>query len=159
MGDENHVLEDLTALCDGELSELDRTRVEEHLASCRVCAKERANLADGLARLRLAVPPVPSAALRRRVLDTVSEDPAPTWGFSRLFSLLTPRLVVPCTALAVAALVLFSAGKSDPPAVASAEELDIAANLELLEDYEVLALNDVPAEDLEVVAHLHELSE
>lgn len=159
MGDEHHVLEELTALCDGELSDLDRARVEEHLASCRGCAKERASLAEALALLQQAVPPGPSAALRRRVLDAVSKDAAPKWGFSRLFSLFPPRLVIPCTALAVAALVWVLTGESEPPAVANAEELDIAANLELLEDYELLALNDVAAEDLEVVAHLHELSE
>jgi hypothetical protein len=48
-------------------------------------------------------------------------------------------------------------GIDAPPELADPAVMELAANLEVAEDYELLGLDS--AEDLEVVANLHELEE
>ena len=60
-----HGTEQLSALLDGELSEAERARVEEHLKACAACTAERDLLASTVKSVA-ALPGIePSAALRR----------------------------------------------------------------------------------------------
>ena len=72
---DDHVSEELTALLDGELSEAERVRVEEHLRGCAPCAAQRDLLQAALGSLARVTPLEPSAELRRRVLASVDGEP------------------------------------------------------------------------------------
>ena len=154
----DHVSEHLSALLDGELPDLERARVEEHLKSCAACAAERDGLAAAMKSLAAVAPVEPSAALRRAVLAAVDGEPQGLRArFQALFSI---RFLVPAAAAAGAVAVLALAAR--PPDPAAAEDLAIAEHLELLQDYDVVALampTDVAASDLDVVAHLDELGD
>lgn len=156
-----HVTEELTALLDGELCDTDRARVEAHLQGCEACAHERALLVAAMAGLEGLPGLEPSADLRRRVLSALDEQPAGLG--ARIRALLSPRLLIPVSAAAAAGLAfaLFPAGPR-PARPEAGEELAIAERLELLEDYDLLAMaadDGINAADLEVVAHLHELED
>src|SRR5580765_3309790 len=60
----------------GALDEPERLQLEQHLAEgCPECEAELARLADGLALLAAAAPPVaPPAGLERRVLELVRRE-------------------------------------------------------------------------------------
>jgi hypothetical protein len=75
----------------------------------------------------------------------------------RLRALLRPWVLVPAAGLAaVAGLALYTATPSEPLLeVADAGTLELAMNLEVVEDYDVVGLES--GEDLEVIASLHEL--
>jgi hypothetical protein len=77
----------------------------------------------------------------------------------RLRALLRPSVLVPAAGLAaVAGLALSLAGPAEPSLeMLDAGTLELAMNLEVVEDYDVLGLER--GEDLEVIAHLHELEE
>ncbi|MFP2910865.1 hypothetical protein ACLESD_38690, partial [Pyxidicoccus sp. 3LFB2] len=73
---------------------------------------------------------------------------------------LRPAVLVPSAGLAAAlavSLLMAGPGVDAPPELADPAVMELAANLEVAEDYEVLGLDS--AEDLEVVANLHELEE
>ncbi|MBI5547017.1 MAG: zf-HC2 domain-containing protein [Deltaproteobacteria bacterium] len=149
--------EELTALLDGELSALERARVEEHLRSCPACAAERASLEAALGSLARVEAIEPSPELRRRVLARVAVEPEGL--LARFRALFSVRFLVPVTAAVAAALVLMLAQREEGPA---ASDLEVAEWLELLQDYDVVAValpTDIPPADLDVVAHLHELGE
>lgn len=147
-----HVAEDLTAFADGALSPERRAAVARHLEGCPECRAERERIAGALAALaRLPDPPAPSPFFGARLearLSRARPGPAP------LHSAWRWRLAVPAAALA-AALVAFAVVERGR----SAREREVAAHLELLEDYVVVAgLGDVEtAEDAAIVAHLAEL--
>ncbi|MCP3138929.1 anti-sigma factor family protein [Pyxidicoccus xibeiensis] len=148
--------EDLTAYVDGELPPARRAEVEGHLGACAGCRATHALLRNAVARLAELPAFEPSANTRRAVMAKLDALPAPWW--ERLKALLRPAVLVPSVGLAAAvgvALLLVGPGADAPPELADPVMLELAANLELVEDYEVLGLDS--AEDLEVVANLHEL--
>ncbi|NMO19486.1 hypothetical protein HPC49_53260 [Pyxidicoccus fallax] len=148
--------EDLTAYVDGELPPVRRAEVEAHLGTCGGCHATHALLRDAVARVAELPAFEPSPATRRAVLAKLDALPEPWW--ARLRALLRPAVLVPSAGLVAAvavALVVVGSGSEAPPELADPAVMELAANLELAEDYELLGLDS--AEDLEVVANLHEL--
>jgi anti-sigma factor RsiW len=144
---------ELTAYVDGELSAADREALQRHLPSCASCQQTLA-LLQRTARSLAALPAFePSMALRRQVLSRLDEPPKGLWQW-----LSRPRVVMPSFGLVAAALVagIFLV-RSEPslPVDLEPEQLELAANMEVVEDYELLGLSE--PEDLEVVQNLHEL--
>ncbi|WP_267145143.1 anti-sigma factor family protein [Myxococcus qinghaiensis] len=151
-----HFEEDLTAYVDGELPAARRVEVEAHLGGCTGCRATEALLRHTVARVAELPDFVPSVNTRRAVLAKLDALPVPWW--ERLRTLLRPGVLVPSAGLAVAvglALVVVGPGPEAPEELEDPAVMELAANLELVEDYELLGL-DSP-EDLEVVASLHEL--
>ncbi len=150
----SHVVQDLTALLDGALSPGRRAEVEAHLQGCAGCRSERERLARALSLLAALEPaPEPSAAFGRRFWARLEAEPggrALLWGGRRW------RWIAPLTGVAAMAAVLAVGGVRQ-----RSEQREMAAHLDLLEEYELAAsLGAVEsAEDVEVVAHLDELGE
>ena len=148
--------EDLTAYVDGELPPARRAEVETHLGTCAGCRATHALLRNAVARLADLPAFEPSPHTRRAVLAKLDALPVPWW--ERLKGLLRPVVLVPSVGLAAAVVValrVVGPGAEAPPELADPAVMELAANLEVVEDYEVLGLDS--AEDLEVVANLHEL--
>jgi anti-sigma factor RsiW len=150
--------EDLTAYVDGELAPEHRARLAAHLGTCARCQGTERLLRVTVARMAQLPDFTPSPSARRELLARVDALP-PGWR-ERLSNLLKPGVLVPSAGLAAAAVLAVLAagrGRVDGPGLEEwdAGALEVAANLELVEDYEVLGLNS--SEDLEVVENLHEL--
>ncbi|RKH22128.1 hypothetical protein D7Y13_22050 [Corallococcus praedator] len=150
--------EDLTAYVDGELPPPHRARMEAHLGTCAECQQTERLLRVTVARMAELPDFTPSPSARREVLARLDALP-PTWR-ERLSSLLRPGVLVPSAGVAATAvLALLVAGRAnvDPAALEEldAGALEVATNLELVEDYEVLGLDS--SDDLEVIENLHEL--
>lgn len=147
--------EELTAYVDEELPPARRAEVEAHLKGCAGCGTTEALLRRTVTGLAELPGWSPSPSTRREVLAKVDALP-PTLG-ERLRALLRPSVLVPAAGLAaVAGLTLSTALPSEPALeVTDPGTLELAMNLEVVEDYEVVGLDE--DEDLEVVAHLHEL--
>lgn len=150
--------EDLTAYVDGELPPARRAQVEAHLGTCAECHATEALLRRTVQQLATLPEFVPSASMRREVLAKV--DALPPSFRERLRALLRPGVLVPSAALAGAVVLALHVGGRGPgrePAldVTDAGVLEVAANMDVVEDYDVAGLDSV--EDMEVVAHLHEL--
>lgn len=148
----HHVAEDLTAFADGALPPEQRAEVALHLERCAKCRAERDRIAGTLAALaRLPAPPEPSRQFVAGLEARLARERRPAL-FAR-FARWRWRLALP--AAATAALVAFAVVERGR----AARERDVAAHLDLLEDYVVVAgLGDVEsAEDAEIVAHLDEL--
>ena len=130
--------------------------MEAHLGTCDGCRSTHALLRNAVARVAELPAFEPSARTRRAVLAKLDAPPAPWW--ERFKSLLRPAVLVPSAGLAAAvavALLVVGPGPDAPPELADTAVMELAANLELVEDYELLGLDST--EDLEVVANLHEL--
>jgi anti-sigma factor RsiW len=146
--------EELTAYIDGELPAARRTQVEAHLGGCAECKSTEALLRSTVASLAQLPEFVPSADTRRAVLAKVEALPPPLK--ERLLALLRPSVLVPSMGLAAAlALVVYTSGEGQAVDVADEGTLELAANMELMEDYDVVGLDS--SEDLEVIENLHEL--
>lgn len=150
-----HVRDDLVALLDGALDAERAGEVARHLEGCEPCRAERDRLARALGALAaLPPPPAPSAAFAARLEARLAEERARPRGL--LARLRTPRLQLAASAAAMllVAAVAFAAIRRE-----QVHALTVAADLDLYEDYEVIAgLGDVAsAEDAHVVAQLHEL--
>ena len=148
--------EHLTAYLDRELSPLQHRQLETHLPSCQGCTQTLALLRRTLETLEKLPAFVPSAQLRRDVLNRISVQPQ-GW-LDRLKAALRPGVLVPALALGAAVLVAVVAVNRvgpDAQAMDDVVDLELAANLEVVEDLDVLGLES--AEDLEVVQHLDEL--
>ena len=155
-----HVTEELTALLDGELSELERERVERHLRECAGCCAERDRLHAVLGSLAQVAAAEPSLELRRKVLRAVDAEPKGLR--ARFRALLSVRFLFPATTAACAAAAFAIWIHSSGKVPAAAVDLEVAERLELFQDYDVVASAlpmDVSASDMDVVAHLHELGE
>ncbi len=151
----SHPREDLTALLDGALAPERRAAVEGHLASCDACRAELEALRDAVAALAaLPPPPEPSPFFGARLEARIAREAASPASLAWLHRLRW-RLALAATGLAVAAAMAIFTVRQHRVA-----EEQIAANLDLLDDYEVVAsVGDVSsAEDAEVVASLDELS-
>ncbi|MFL5344871.1 MAG: anti-sigma factor family protein [Hyalangium sp.] len=147
--------EELTAYIDGELPAPRRTEVEAHLGTCAECRSTEALLRRTLSQLALLPEFKPSPDTRRAVLAKVDALPPPLR--ERLKALLRPSVLMPSLGMvaAVGLAVIYSGHESRGLDVTDAGTLELAANLELVEDYDVVGLDS--AEDMEVIEHLHEL--
>lgn len=147
-----HPIDDLTALLDGALTPARRAEVEAHLGGCAACRAERDRLAGALALLgALPAPPEPSPFFAARLAARLAAEPAPPAGLLGWLRASRWRLAVPAAGLAAAAAVALLAVRHQ-----RAEELALAADLDLMENYELVAsLGDVETrEDAAVVASL-----
>jgi anti-sigma factor RsiW len=148
--------EDLTAYLDGELAPARRAEVEAHLGTCEECQRTEALLRRTLTSLAELPEFKPSAETRRAVLAKVDALPLPLR--ERLKALLRPTVLVPSMGLAAAlglAVIIANGRESQQLDVTDAGTLELAANLELVEDYDIVGLEG--SEDMEVIEHLHEL--
>jgi anti-sigma factor RsiW len=152
----SHPHDELTAFLDHTLPP-DRVRsVARHLAACPGCRAELERLRAAVEALA-ALPPAPEpsplfAARLEAKLARARDGRAGTAAQVRRWR---AWFAVPATAVAAAAVVAAVGVR-----VHRQREHELAARIELLEDYEVVAsLGDVDGpEDAEVVAHLGELS-
>lgn len=143
---------DLTAFIDGELDEARAKEVAAALAADAELRALEARLRRSTALLSALPSPDASKALRAAVLEAVE---TPTLG-ERLRAWLTPRRLGLALAASLATVAVWVGTRPAGGALGGDEEtLAMAQNLELLEDYELLGLEN-PA-DLEVVAALDEL--
>lgn len=152
----SHPSAELTALLDGALTAAEAEAVRAHLAGCEICRAEAARLRSAATLLgALPRPPAPSPAFEARLEARLEAERERRRGILARLLGERRRLVLPAAAAAVAALVAVISVRSD-----RARERDVAAHLDLLENYAVIAsLGDVEtAEDAEVVAHLDELA-
>ena len=149
--------EELTAYVDEELPPARRAEVEAHLGGCTGCRDTEALLRRTVEQLAGLPEFSPSPDTRREVLAKVEALPPPLR--ERLLALLRPTVLVPAAGLAAAAgLALYATAPSEPALeVLDAGTLELAMNLEVVEDYDIVGLDR--GEDLEVIAHLHELEE
>lgn len=146
--------EELTAYIDGELPPARRAEVEGHLGTCAECRSTEALLRRTLDQVAALPEFLPSPATRRQVLAKVDALPPPLK--QRLLALLRPTVLVPSLGLAAAlALAVYLSRDTQGLEVADPGVLELAANMELVEDYDVVGLDSF--EDMEVVANLHEL--
>lgn len=155
-----HPTEQLTAYLDGALSGAERAEVAAHLGQCGACRAEHDRLAAVVGALsRLPPPPPPSPTFERRFYARLAaERPRPRLTLADRLGAGWPgawRWFAPGLAGAVAtALVLVYAGGRH-----RADEAFLASHLDLFESYEeVVTLGTIDSpEDVQVVAHLHEL--
>ena len=148
--------EELTAYVDGELPAARRAEVEAHLGTCEECRSTEALLRRTLTSLASLPEFKPSMDTRRAVLAKVDALPLPLR--ERLKALLRPTVLVPSMGLAAAlgvAVIISNGRDAQTLDVTDAGALELAANLELVEDYDIMGLEG--SEDLEVIEHLHEL--
>ncbi|MBX7101923.1 MAG: hypothetical protein K1X89_29675 [Myxococcaceae bacterium] len=150
--------EQLTAYIDGELSPEAVQALEARLAADPALRSLHAQLALTVAKVE-ALPPETVAvrpAARAAVLRRVAE-PEERQGFFAAW--LTPRRLLPSLGLSVAVAIAVAVSLRGPHErevdVPGEEELQLAQQLDVLENYEVLGLES--ADDFEVVAALHEL--
>ncbi len=151
-----HVEEELTAYLDGVLEPARMAEVESHLAACAGCRGGRDRLAAALRVLaKLPPPPEPSPGFARAFWARMEAEPRRGRG---LLELLRSRwaVVAPLAGAVAAAAVVLVVRQGQ-----LRTEREIAARLDLFENYELVAGIGVveTAEDAEVVAHLHELGE
>lgn len=149
-----HPIDELTALLDGALPEPRRAEVARHLAGCAPCRAERDRLRAALDVLaRLPVAPEPSPTFEARLSARLARERRP--GLLARLGALRWRLFGPAAALGACAMVAVGVVRHQ-----RAQERELAAHLDLLLDYEVVAsVGDVEsADDADLVAHLDELA-
>lgn len=147
------VEQELTAYLDGELAPFQAKQVENHLTTCRTCRATEVLLRRTLLRLSDLPSFEPSAAIRRAVLAQIGREPSGLR--TQIHRLFRPQLLAPSMGLIAAAALALIWVKERRPEIAEPGMYELAANLEVAEDYEVLGVSSV--DDLEVVQHLHEL--
>lgn len=147
--------EDMTAYVDAELPPARRAEVEAHLRGCAECQGLERLLRTTVTLMAELPEPAVSTATRRQVLAKL--DALPPTPRERLRALLRPWVLVPALGLAAAAGGVLFTTLPREPALELADEgtLELAMNLDVVEDYDVVGLEN--ADDLEVVAHLDEL--
>jgi anti-sigma factor RsiW len=147
--------QELTAYVDRELDDVNRKAIDAHLSVCARCRTSLALLQDAVGELAALSSPPLSPNLRRDILRRI--DPPRRWVDRVRWLILRPAVWVPAGAL-TAALVAALALSTRVERATDAEEaiqLELAANLEDVEDLDVVGLED--PEDLEIVLHLPEL--
>ncbi len=154
MADTNWSAE-LTAYIDDELGPDEVRALEAALEKAPALRALEQKLRRTVARVE-ALPPLPSSAiaLRRQVLNAIDAEPRPFP--ERLRAWLTPGRLVPAglaMAAAVTTLVLWAPGADEQPA--DAESLLMAQHMDVVEDLDLVGVDS--ADDLEVIAALHEL--
>ena len=152
-----HVGEDLTALLDGALPEPRRAEVEAHLAACVACRGERDRIARTLAALATLPPaPEPRPGFEQRFYARLAREAPRRRSLLSWLGARPLRWLAPATAGAAALVVAVGVHLAH-----ERTELEMARNLDLLENYVVIASMDVvqTPEDVDVVEHLDELQE
>lgn len=151
-----HLERELIADLAGGLNPDERARVEAHLATCPACRAEREGLAQVLAALRSAPPPVPEllwsrweAELRAR-LNALQLR---AW-WRRPWAALTAGGLAAALLAAVWVGVGPFAGRPDPAAI---EEVTLGRRLELLRHYPLLEHLDL-LEDMDLIGQLDRLA-
>ena len=151
----DEVRENLAACLDGEIEGASRRAVDEHLAVCAACSKERDALAATWRLLDLAQPPSVPAGFDERLLARVrTEGRAPR---GRILGL-------PLPAAAAAAAILVAVGAtaalrgrgaaSDLPSETLLADLAVLEALDVLQDDDlelVDRLDELPEDDLEIL--------
>ena len=143
--------EELTAYIDGELPPERVREMEAALAKDPALRSLEQRLRQSIGAVEALPSPATSPALRRAVLAAIDE---PTF-WQRWFTL--PRLMPVGLALAavLVAVVVWPRAGLEEGAPADEEKLLLAQNLDVVEDLDLVDL--ASAEDLDVVADLHEL--
>jgi anti-sigma factor RsiW len=148
-------LEQLTAYLDGELPPADARALEARLAAEPRLREAEAKLRRAVCSLKEMPHPLPSAQLRRDVLNRLDEAPGlmetlATWfTFRRLASAGVLGIIAATAVWATGRRARENPGFEDP------EQVYVAQNMEVLEDFDVLGLEQL--DDLEVVEQLHQL--
>ena len=148
-----HVVDDLSALLDGALEPAARREVEAHLAACPACRGEQRRIEGALRALaRLPAAPEPSPHFAARLAARLADPPRRGW--PGLPAAWRWRLAVPAAGLAAAAVAAVLVVRHQ-----HGLELGAAAELDLLQEYELVAsVGDVEtAEDAALIAHLDTL--
>ena len=148
--------DEVTAYVDGELPAARHAQVRAHLDACAECQATETLLRATVARMAELPAFEPASATRRAVLTKLDALPTPWW--EQVKRGLRPAVLVPATGLAAVlavSLFMMAPGQDSSLGMEDASVIELAANLELAEDYEVLGLDDM--EDVEVVTRLHEL--
>lgn len=151
--------EELTASLDRELSEDRERQLQLHLPGCAACSATLPLLRDTLSSLAALPALESSSAQRSAVLTRIAAlPPRRRWAWPS--GLARPAGWVPALGMAaVVALAIWVLRPDSQPGpgglLLEPERLELAANLEVLEDLEVLGLES--AEDLEVIMRLEEL--
>lgn len=149
-----HPTDDLTAFVDGALGERRRAAVSLHLEGCAECREARDRIGAALAVLALLPPPPePSPGFAARLEARLAGVRRPS--LAERLAGWRWRIAAPVAAAAAAVVVAGVAVERER----AAREADVAAHLDLLEDYVTVAsLGDVSTrEDAAVVEHLDEL--
>lgn len=155
-----HPVEDLSAFLDGALPVAEREHVARHLAGCASCRAEHDRLAATATTLRrMAAPPAISPTFEQRFYARLTaEKLTRRRGFAARLGLRWTgawRWVAPVFAGAAAAAVVlvYTGGQR------RADEAFLAMHLDLFESYDEVANLDAidSPEDVQLVAHLHEL--
>lgn len=149
------IREDLAAYLDGEIEGASRRAVDDHLAGCAACSKERDALAATWRLLDIVPPTAVPAGFDERVLARVRAG----GGMPR-----ARILGLPLPAAAAAAAVILAAGgyvalkgrvgPGDTPPETLLSDLAVLEALDVLEDRDlevVDRLDDIPEEELEVL--------
>ena len=141
----------LTAYIDGELTADEVAAVEAHLPGCAVCQAQVASLHAAIGTLAALPALQPSADFEEAVLAALrpSRVRRPHWARRAAV------MIVAGGAVAAALIVMPKLGLHG----ASTSELAMAAELDLLQNYEAVDASDAvrSAEDVEVVAALDQL--
>jgi anti-sigma factor RsiW len=152
----------LTAYVDEELEPAERQVLEAHLPSCDGCRQTLSLLQRMVPKVEALERPMPSAHLKAALLRELSQEPRglrprlKAW-FESLNGWQRPALGLGA-ALAVTLLVVGTGRLSKRELLleeADPWQMELAAQLEVVADYDVVGLND--PDDLELVEHLHEL--
>jgi len=146
--------EELVAVLDGALAPGALAEARRHVEGCAACRAELARLEAAVSALRVGSPaPEPSPFFSTRLAARIASLPPPRRAGGLLRAVPWRPVLAGGLAVALAVgAVLVQRGRT-------AEELAVAARLDLLEDLEVVAsVGDVEtAEDAEVVAALDRL--
>ncbi|MFL5318057.1 MAG: anti-sigma factor family protein [Myxococcaceae bacterium] len=148
--------EDLTAYVDGELSEVRAQAVKQHLAGCADCRMVEGMIRRTASAMGTLPAFEPSPELRRRVMRHL--EPAPSL-LGAMGKWLRPQVLLPIAGLAALGGIVFAVHGADkePLEVTEPAQLELAMNMDELEDFDVVGL-DGP-DDVDVIEHLDELQE
>jgi anti-sigma factor RsiW len=112
----------LSAYLENDLSPVDRSAVEEHLAACTVCAEDLRDLRQAVALLRRLPTPEPPPFLASRVMARIADGEAEPARWRRwLAQASAPVIAAPLAAAAAALAVFLLAGAPDERATRIAE--------------------------------------
>jgi anti-sigma factor RsiW len=146
--------EDLVALADGALPSARAAEVEGHLAGCADCAAALALIRAGIAALAALPPPPPPSPFFGARLEARLARAREARARPGLLAALRGRLAIPLVGTLAAAAIALVVVRD-----LRARDREVAANLELLEDWALVqSLDEVAsAEDAAVIAELDAL--
>jgi len=146
------VREELVALIDGQLADKDARAVEDHLASCRACARELELTKRAVELSRQHQTPALSGDFERSFWARFEREKK--WSFFDI-TVYLPRWALAASAAAATLLVAGWFVWSTARPRVTEEEKVVASHLELFSDYEAINLIDL-LDDFEVIEALDE---